>query len=226
MQFLSSIPKAKRLQIRSIILHEDREAVAFPHSHGRGLIPFCTENNKLRIERRVNLWRNAFISEVGDAIGIIKEERGGMGYWEQLHSEVVTKSLTPWITETLAIPKLGMPINAFTLVLDGDAIPQKTSQVFEIVKRDAAWQAALDQWYAYHNKTPSSIEREAHVCYAFGEFPDVVRDLVENRPGSIIRCNFPTDDLWDAEHVFEENRHWMLASDWQDAWRTHRPNTF
>ena len=166
------------------------------------------------------------MSSVSDTVGYIAERRGAMDYWEQLQSEVVTKCLTPWITEALALPKVGMPIGAFTLVLDGDDIPQKTSQVFEIVKRDAAWQAALDQWYVYRNRTPSWIERRSHACYSFEEFPDIVRDLVENRPGSLIRCNFPTDDLWDAEHVFEENSHWRLASDWQDVWRNHRPKSF
>jgi hypothetical protein len=46
-----------RTHIRRIVLSEDREAVGFPESHGKWLVPFCLENTRLRIERRVNLWR-------------------------------------------------------------------------------------------------------------------------------------------------------------------------
>ena len=36
--------------------------------------------------------------------------------------------------------------NAFTLVLEGEPTPKRSSEVFrQVVQRDAAWQAALDQ---------------------------------------------------------------------------------
>ncbi|KAK2760589.1 hypothetical protein CKAH01_05275 [Colletotrichum kahawae] len=50
--FLQSLPVKDRMQLRSIVLNEDRESVALPESHGQGLIPFCKENAALRIERR------------------------------------------------------------------------------------------------------------------------------------------------------------------------------
>lgn len=56
--FLQSLPVKGRMQLRSIVLNEDRESIALPESHGQGLIPFCKENAALRIERRVDLWRN------------------------------------------------------------------------------------------------------------------------------------------------------------------------
>lgn len=53
--FLSSVPVKKRLDIRNIVLHEDHTAVAWPECHGQGLITYCQENSKLRIERRLDL---------------------------------------------------------------------------------------------------------------------------------------------------------------------------
>jgi hypothetical protein len=60
--FLKSLRPGIRLRIRNILLHEDRESVAFPESHVLGLIPFCKENPRLRVDRRVNLWRNVLPS--------------------------------------------------------------------------------------------------------------------------------------------------------------------
>jgi hypothetical protein len=58
--FLDSLSSDARLQVRNITLLEDRLAIAFPECHARGLIPLAKENPQLRIERCVNLWRNAF----------------------------------------------------------------------------------------------------------------------------------------------------------------------
>jgi hypothetical protein len=40
--------------------------------------------------------------------------------------------------EALALPSLGMPADSFTLTFDGDLLPEKTTQVFEAVQRDAS----------------------------------------------------------------------------------------
>ncbi|KAK0717146.1 hypothetical protein B0T26DRAFT_751240 [Lasiosphaeria miniovina] len=53
-RFLRSNPSS-RVHVRRILLDEDREAVAYPETHGKGLVPFCAENPHLRIERRVSL---------------------------------------------------------------------------------------------------------------------------------------------------------------------------
>ncbi|KAL0765338.1 hypothetical protein CaCOL14_012087 [Colletotrichum acutatum] len=61
--FLPSMPEELRGHLRRIILDEDRQAVAKQQCHALGLIPFCKENPGLRIERRVNLWRNALLPD-------------------------------------------------------------------------------------------------------------------------------------------------------------------
>ncbi|CAM1500833.1 Fc.00g099950.m01.CDS01 [Cosmosporella sp. VM-42] len=59
-QFLDSIPARTRIQIRNVLIHEDRLAAASPQCHAQGLLPFCQENTLLCIERRVGSWRNIF----------------------------------------------------------------------------------------------------------------------------------------------------------------------
>ncbi|MCJ1330406.1 hypothetical protein MMC10_007089 [Thelotrema lepadinum] len=61
--FLKSISPTTRVQIRSILLDEDHESVAYPETHGLGLISFCLENSRLHVERRLSLWRNVFPSK-------------------------------------------------------------------------------------------------------------------------------------------------------------------
>ncbi|KAH9237189.1 hypothetical protein K456DRAFT_1943699 [Colletotrichum gloeosporioides 23] len=70
--FLQSLPIKGRLQLRNIVLNEDRESVALPESHGQGLIQFCKENVALRIERRVDLWRNILQHDPVNAKAIVE----------------------------------------------------------------------------------------------------------------------------------------------------------
>jgi len=57
-RFLKALPTSIRSELRQVDLIEDRESVAYPECHVRGLIPFCQENEKLRIHRRVDLLWN------------------------------------------------------------------------------------------------------------------------------------------------------------------------
>ncbi|KAI7785572.1 reverse transcriptase [Diaporthe eres] len=56
-EFLSSLPSGLRIYLRHMRLLENNISVAFPESHAHGLINFCVENPKLRVERRVNVWK-------------------------------------------------------------------------------------------------------------------------------------------------------------------------
>jgi hypothetical protein len=51
------------------------------------------------------------------------------------------------MVEALALPVLGMPSDAFKMTFTHESIPEKTSEVFNILQRDAAWQTALDLSY-------------------------------------------------------------------------------
>ncbi|KAK4219657.1 hypothetical protein QBC37DRAFT_409466 [Rhypophila decipiens] len=56
-KFLGSLKPSSRAHLRCVLLDEDRESVAHPERHGRGLVRFCEENPLLRIERRVSIWK-------------------------------------------------------------------------------------------------------------------------------------------------------------------------
>lgn len=58
-RFFKSLSPRTRARMRTVVLREVYESVAFPEDHARGLIPFCIENGQLRVKRYVNLWQNA-----------------------------------------------------------------------------------------------------------------------------------------------------------------------
>lgn len=132
-------PTARR-QVCRIVLNEDRDAVGFASCHARGLIPFCADNPLLRIERRVSVWRNLFCwtwhdgGDWHDRVDVPLDSR-----WGRLQPREVTEPVADWMVEAAALEQLGMPQGSFTLVLDGDPIPLRTSQVFHhVVQWDAA----------------------------------------------------------------------------------------
>jgi hypothetical protein len=57
---------------------------------------------------------------------------------DKLSARGVTQSVGTWIVESLLLPSLGMPQGSYTLVLDGNPIPEQTAAVFRVVQRDAA----------------------------------------------------------------------------------------
>ena len=57
-RFMKSLPTSTRSELRQVDLIENRESMSHPERHVRGLIPYCQENEKLRIHRRVDLLWN------------------------------------------------------------------------------------------------------------------------------------------------------------------------
>ncbi|KAG7043978.1 zinc knuckle, partial [Colletotrichum scovillei] len=85
------LPAAVRAQVRRIVIEEDREAMAAPECHGRGLIPFCQENPLLCVERRVNLWRNLLQPDSMAPHDRINPMVRGAASARLLHSKDVTR---------------------------------------------------------------------------------------------------------------------------------------
>lgn len=129
----------------------------------------------------------------------------------------VTAHVAEWVVEALTLIPAGMPVGSFSMVLDGEPAPGRCSEIFQtMVQRDIAWQSALDECYARELlPTPSFTQRRSNTCYIFEDFPQAMRDIVNNTP--LIRCNFDPGDLWDVEKVIEEHCGWPLAR-WEEAW--------
>jgi len=55
--FLRGMNERTRIRVRKLDIHEDRQSIALPECHAQGLVQFYYENPKLRINRRVNVWK-------------------------------------------------------------------------------------------------------------------------------------------------------------------------
>lgn len=230
--FLASLPRPERMYMRRIVLLESRVSVAHPECHARGLIPFCRDNPLLRVERRVELWRNAFQADVKEPDGAMRDYVVGVhlrlrDYEDKgfLAPGAATRNVAVWIQEALALAPAGMPPGSFSLVFDGDPTPEHSSWVFEtVVFRDAGWQAALDKSIALAHLSPSYFERRDSQCYISEAFPQAVRDIVNGT--SVVRCNFPLRGAWDDEKVEElitKARAWTIEA-WSEHWDSDRPH--
>lgn len=245
--FLQSTSPLMLLQVRSILLCEDRVSVAFPECHGMGLLKLCQNYPQLHIERRVYVWRNLLLDGSDHELcnfplfrvadyreGRLDPESLDLGLWddpktedsEQLQSSEISNSFCSWIEETLELYDAGMPAKSFSLVFDAEGAPERTSEVFEIVKRDAVWQEALDMWYKKKCIRPTFDARRSHACYHSERFPQAVTDLVTGK--SPIRCNFPVGVAWEEmERVLEENMDAEDSWDWRERWEEKLvPKTF
>ncbi|KAK2740002.1 hypothetical protein CKAH01_07171 [Colletotrichum kahawae] len=214
---LQSLPLTIRRQLRRVVLEEDREAVADPQCHVLGLIPLCQENPLLRVERRVNLWRNAFQRDAYYRRSPEMRYKAKYRYtsWA-MDSTQVTANVSSWVGEALALESAGMPPGSFSLVLDGQPVRWQCTQVFQlIVQRDAAWQEAWNQSLdrgilpalSWFDRKGESWGHNAP-DWAFDKWPQALRDIAEGT--SIVRCNFDVGDPWSVEQIVDEHRRWAM----------------
>ncbi|KAI1140137.1 hypothetical protein F5Y05DRAFT_307667 [Hypoxylon sp. FL0543] len=223
-QFLESIPIRIRSEIRSIILDEDLPGIARQADHARGLIPFCQENPSLRVKRHANLWRNVFLYGLIDDSHPLSRSNSNFQsniMVEQLSTRM-TEAVSLWTVETLALISAGMPPDSFCLILDGNPVPVRSSEIFQqIVKRHASWQAVMEECIkrGFINRFNLLQNEEfRYDCYFYKQFPEAFDNIVNKRT-SIVRCNFDmgTYSLSDLEHQVEERRGWTLRQ-WRNDW--------
>ncbi|OHE92938.1 hypothetical protein CORC01_11805 [Colletotrichum orchidophilum] len=238
--FQRSMPERLRGQLRSIVLDEDHEAVAKPQCHALGLIPFCKQNPRLRIERRVNLWRNALQPDSNFHVPYARYQAKFRNTRETpvpwgLEAKQVTSNVSQWIMEALALVPAGMPPASFALVLDGQPVPQLCAEIFQrTIQRDVAWQAAwfesvdrgivpATEWFLTRSIVFHTIQVGRETGYFYRGFPRAMIDVVEGN--SIVKCNFDPGELWNVERIFQDHHTWT-PEQWQDAWANHEPKTW
>ncbi|KAL1863875.1 hypothetical protein Daus18300_008024 [Diaporthe australafricana] len=190
--FLESIP-AQRTNIRNIILDEIDPCGTYPECHGLGLIEFCKENPRLRIERRANIWKSIWKS---DAANYHPDNLWGL---DDVDEEDITERVARWIVEALALVPAGMPLGSFTLVLDGNPAPEQCAQLFQRVQRDAAWQTAYGESFDRgHLPETAYHDRRRIRGYTYEDFPQALRDI-STGTCRVVRANFDVGEPWDAE---------------------------
>lgn len=138
------------------------------------------------------------------------------------HTKPRDENCCGWITEAVALAAKGMPIDSFSLVFDGDPAPDQVWKLFDLLKVDAAWQTAQAQWRASQT---AQAQWRASLAQALGPrsqslnlnstlkrrwrdyetsevFPQAINDIVNGKT-SLVRCNFPTGDLYDLAPFHE-----------------------
>ncbi|KAI8718249.1 hypothetical protein NCS52_00603100 [Fusarium sp. LHS14.1] len=223
-RFLNSLPARKRLHLRKVVLHENRVSVAHPERHARGLIPFCRENHRLRIERRVDVLSTIFqIASLRSLpqLPISSQEEPNIRY--KLGSHCITETVADWLLEALTTVDAGMPADAFTMVLDSGPATDLCSDVFHnVVHRRLAWQAALEHCYSQGILPyPSPHDPEYTFCDVSPDLWQALQHL--SNETSVLRCNFSPGLPWSVDEIFEECHTWGLGQ-WRLAWSLG-PNT-
>ncbi|CAG9985271.1 unnamed protein product [Clonostachys byssicola] len=176
-QFLRQLSAKQRMRFRNIVLREESKSVAFPACHARGLIPFCQENPRLRIERRVSLFGN------------VLDVPGGLSTAYRFISDM-SKALAVWLVEAMDLEPAGMPSNAFSFVLDDDQAPDRAMIAFDkVFHRCLTWQRYMEESYQRGEKNARLFFRlMKNRLYILDGFPRAMEELFRNN--GIIRCNF------------------------------------
>ncbi|KAI4614525.1 hypothetical protein J4E83_007179 [Alternaria metachromatica] len=228
LQFLRSLPDSALMAIRNIILAENHETVTHPECHGRGFVEICRQYPKIRIQRFASLWKAVFPVELGTRLDYSSFNEDGedasLFERDRLEANDITYAVGIWMTEVLVLPLLGMPPGCFTLILDGNPTPDYMTQIFKVVQRDVAFQAALDIAYATGSlPSPTWIDRRLRTGYTFDVLPGFIQTLSTDSP--LVRCNFDPGQPHDANKLLDEHRGWTLQ-DWENSWDTHSPRRF
>ncbi|KAK8112506.1 hypothetical protein PG984_013032 [Apiospora sp. TS-2023a] len=215
--------------MRSILVHEDRDSVPCSASHGRGLVRFCMENPLLRIERRVDLWRNVFLDSMGPHI---EERFADTDDWlDDQHPTLRRKPTTRAIGRSVmeAAELEGMPPGCFRLTLDGGA-PGPANVCADLfqhwVQASAAEQTALR--LTMERGLPMTGGPRAHVRFSrnyedlnippamyfetgSSGFPDELSKIVSGT--SVVRClNFSPGVAHDVEEIIQARHRFTIPT--------------
>ncbi|KAI1394317.1 uncharacterized protein F4822DRAFT_439912 [Hypoxylon trugodes] len=218
--FLRCIPIETSAYLRDIVLHEDNAAVCEPATHARGLIGFCRENPRLRIERRVDIWKNAFLGEVmredtPDFRGLDNDVVAQMIRAEV--SVTMTRSIALWTIEAMTLQPLGMPTKSFSLVFHGGSVPaNKSEEIFQkVIHRDAAMQLALEGCITRGHVAPCNpCQDRLYECHSFDSFPGIFHSVVDGKIPMIDFSFNPGDySEYDIEEMIGE-RIWWTRDEW------------
>jgi len=228
LRFLQSLSDTALVAIRSIHLLESHETVAHPECHGRGFIKICQQYPNIRIQRFASLWKAVFDVELESRLNYSSFNEDGVDASlferDRLAASDITYAVGTWVTEALILPSLGMPHGYFTLILDGNPTPDYMTEIFEVVQRDVAFQAALDVAYTTGSlPAPTWVARRRCTGYTFDVLPEFIQTLSTDSP--LVRCNFDPGQPHDANKIVDERRGWT-PRDWKESWDTHSPREF
>ncbi|KAJ3530883.1 hypothetical protein NM208_g9123 [Fusarium decemcellulare] len=216
-RFLNLLPQHQRLHVRNIIINEDRLAVGHPEGHALGLIPFCRENPRLKVERRVNLWRNLLLrtAVLGPCDAIYLVEGDPSHYFDRERSKLnhvsVNNELALWGFHAREVMDEGMPAGSFTFVLDGEPDLNLSYDIFDgVVHQGVAWAKAYSEGFS-RGLFPNPDRYLSRRSLA-----TVIRGIEHLIGGaSFIRSNFDIGQPWDYEKLIEAHKD-LPSSAWRN----------
>ena len=180
--YINRLRPEARKKIRWIVLDEDDDSIAWSECHAQGLIPFCQENEHLRIDRHIDIWKIMFKTS-----------------WNVM-ATTSNQYIAPWLMEAVGLLDLDMPQRAFRLTFIGDMSLSRATQTFKVVLKDATWQAALEKCTSvnqYGQLDPAIIRISP--AFIMAGFPQTMPDIASGT--SIVRCNLPIGPMPREEEV-------------------------
>ncbi|RGP65881.1 hypothetical protein FLONG3_9013 [Fusarium longipes] len=199
-RFLQDLPVDKRLCIRNLVLLEDSIAVGQQECHSLGLIPFCRENLRLKIDLRVSMVKNIFQGAAILSDGWIRFHPGEDREIFNAAIEYIPERVADWLKGAVALRDAGMPIGSFTLTLDSEGFAETCTDIFQsYILWHVSMQKAMNKCFPLPQGTgrrrdPGDIV-DPHSIQSFDH-------LVGQT--SIVRSNFHPGKMWDVERLIEE----------------------
>ncbi|KAJ4135312.1 hypothetical protein NW768_004938 [Fusarium equiseti] len=214
-RFLSRIPEQQRLSIRKIILDENRPSVSLSMCHANGLIPFCNENGKLRIEHRWNLWTTLLLGISGrstislatnfetppETIQDRANDPDRMPWaFDEVRRGNFASAFSAWTMSVLDIVKSGMPLESYTVVIEGDPdLNHSTFAFHTVMEGEIAWLTLNTDCVARGLFAPPD-----HPDYPMMTRTSEEEALSTDTRSSLIQCNFTLDQSWDLDKIVEK----------------------
>ncbi|UZP43225.1 hypothetical protein NXS19_011041 [Fusarium pseudograminearum] len=209
----------QRRAIRNIILHEDLPSVNQPSAHAQGLAPFYRDNPHLRVERRVDLMGCVFPALASPChVANRFKSPDACPNEPQLSGRKLRLRISQWLLDALAVTKVGIPAEAFTLVLQAGSYEDYfTNQFQQHIHKEIAWHRAFKtlnpgfpfSWPRNDDSWPIQIS-----MIDKNEI-DAIESLMKGT-SPILRSDFNTGVEWEFDTIVSETRHldmeeWMVA---------------
>ncbi|UZP43421.1 hypothetical protein NXS19_011237 [Fusarium pseudograminearum] len=197
-RFLKRIPEYQRLNMRKLILDEDRPAVGLAMCHGIGLIPFCKENTKLHIEHRWNLWTTLLLRTEQRWISSLTMnfELSPEKYQEWIDDD---SDFGPWTLHEASKQRFSNIFHAWFMIEGDPDLNLSTLAFHDVMARNIAWLTLNTDCVARGLFAPPD-----HHDYPLMTRPSIEGSDSSDTRSSLIQCNFTLDQPWDLEKIVEE----------------------
>lgn len=221
-RFLRRLPLNQRVQIRSLVLHEDHPSVGTPSTHVQGLASFFKENPRLRVKRRVSVLgcvKRGPTNPQYVAQSLQAERDGRDEPYRGLDLISFPSILTEWLVDALAVTSMGIPAGSFTFILEAGPYADFCTNLFQqAIHRDIAWHRAYNASVDRGLIVYPPNERRFDLIDAGLE--EAVEHLVNQT--SFLRSDFHPGHPWDFETIVEKNAH-LDAFHWEVKWAYREP---